>query len=111
VALPAAAASRIEKELALAPGGSFLLDTDAGSVTLAGTSESKVQVVITSKNDDIESRFDFEFDESPAAWRSMHGGKARRSGRGSTGAMEAARATRSRCPPKPRSRSRRRAVR
>lgn len=63
--LPAAAASRIEKDLALAPGGSFLLDTDAGSVTLVGISESKVRVVITSKNDDIESRFDFRFDESP----------------------------------------------
>jgi len=64
-ALPAAAASRIEKELPLAPGGSFLLDTDTGSVTLAGTSESKVHVVITSKSDDIETRFDFTFEESP----------------------------------------------
>jgi DUF4097 and DUF4098 domain-containing protein YvlB len=63
--LPAAAGSRIERELALAPGGTFLLDTDAGSVTLAGTSESNVRVVITSKVDDVESRFDFRFDELP----------------------------------------------
>ena len=60
-----AATSRIEREVALAPGGSFLLDTDVGSVTLSGASESNVRIVITSKVDDVESRFDFRFDELP----------------------------------------------
>jgi hypothetical protein len=60
----AAAGSRIEKNLALEPGGSFTLDTSVGSVELVGTSSSGARIVITSKSDDIESRYDFDFQES-----------------------------------------------
>ena len=62
---PAAAGSRIERELTLAPGGEFLLDTDVGTVEIVGTSSAKVRVVVTSRTDDIESRFDFSFNEKP----------------------------------------------
>ena len=58
-----AAGSRIEKDLALEPGGSFTLDTSVGSVELVGTSNSGARIVITSRSDDIESRYDFDFQE------------------------------------------------
>ena len=53
VAAPRAGAdSRIEKNLKLDPGGKFVLDSDAGSVTLTGSSERGASVVITSNRDD-----------------------------------------------------------
>ncbi|HEV2177605.1 MAG TPA: DUF4097 family beta strand repeat-containing protein [Terriglobia bacterium] len=55
---------RQEKTLNLAPGGSFVLQADVGSVTITGTSESGAHVVITSNRDDIASLFDFSFDSS-----------------------------------------------
>jgi hypothetical protein len=54
--------SRIERELDLAPGGSFTLDTDSGSVVVVGGEGSKVRIVVTANRDDIESLYDFRFD-------------------------------------------------
>jgi len=65
LAAPCLAGSRIENELQLQPGGSFLLDTDNGSVEIVGSDRSGVRVVITSKRDDIESEYELSFDESP----------------------------------------------
>jgi len=62
--LVAQADFRLEKKLAFESGGTFRLDTDSGSVSVTGTSGGDAEVVITSRRDDIEERFDFSFDES-----------------------------------------------
>lgn len=59
---PAAAESRIEKNLELQPKGQFILESDAGSVSVTGTSRSGAHVVITSDRNDLNSEFDFNFD-------------------------------------------------
>ncbi len=64
-ALPSLADTRIERELALQSGGKFILDTDAGSVEIVGGSGSTARVVITSKRDDFESKYDVKFEERP----------------------------------------------
>jgi len=61
--LPAAANTHIERELALAPGGSFVLDTDTGSVEVAGGSASGARVELTSSRDDFEAMYDISFEE------------------------------------------------
>ncbi len=58
----ALAQTRIEKELTLAPNGRFVLDSDAGSVTVTGTSKPGAHVVVTSNRDDLEKLFDFSFE-------------------------------------------------
>jgi hypothetical protein len=65
LAAPCLAGSRIEKEMQLQPGGSFMLDTANGSVEVVGSDRSGVRVVITSKKDDLESMYKFSFDEGP----------------------------------------------
>ena len=62
--LPARAETHIERKLTLAPGGSFVLDTDTGSVELVGGSGSGATVDITSSRDDFESMYDVDFEES-----------------------------------------------
>lgn len=62
VAGPAAAATRIEKVLKLAPGGTFSLKTDGGSIELRGGG-SEARVVLTSPKDDISQRYDLRFEE------------------------------------------------
>jgi len=62
-ALPAVGASRIDRELALEPGGQVVLDT-AGSVSVVGRTRPGVRVVVTA-NEDIESKYDVEFVEEP----------------------------------------------
>lgn len=47
--LPGLAETRIEKDLKLAPGGDFRLDTDTGSVSVAASPDAGAHVVITSK--------------------------------------------------------------
>lgn len=61
---PAFAEARIEREYDLQPGGRFVLDTDAGRVKVVGVSQDVARVTITSRND-IESRFDVDFDAKP----------------------------------------------
>jgi hypothetical protein len=61
----ALAETRIEKTLKLAPGGEFRLDTDMGKVTLVGSGESDVHVVVTSRRKDLEDLMTFRWDESP----------------------------------------------
>jgi DUF4097 and DUF4098 domain-containing protein YvlB len=61
LSVAAHADSRIEKMLPLAPGGEFVLQSDAGSVTVTGSSASGARIVITSNRDDLESLFNFDF--------------------------------------------------
>ena len=59
------AETRIEKTLKLAPGGEFRLDTDMGKVTLVGSGEPDVHVVVTSRRKDLDELMTFRWDESP----------------------------------------------
>ncbi len=61
--LPAQADFRLEKTLALAPGGEFQLNVDAGRITVRGVDRPDVRIVVTSERDDIERWFDFRFEE------------------------------------------------
>jgi DUF4097 and DUF4098 domain-containing protein YvlB len=61
----ACADSRMEKTLPLAPGGQFVLQSDGGSVTVTGSSDSGARVVITSNRSDLDSLYNFNFDSSP----------------------------------------------
>jgi DUF4097 and DUF4098 domain-containing protein YvlB len=62
--MPAAWADfRLERELKLAPGGAFILDSDTGSIEIRGVDRTGARIVITSPRDDIEERFSFAFDE------------------------------------------------
>ena len=65
IALPAVAEMRIEKTLKLDPGGEFRLDTDMGKVTLVGSSDSDVHVVLTSRRKDLDELMTFRWDETP----------------------------------------------
>ncbi|HTR04879.1 MAG TPA: hypothetical protein VMN82_16945, partial [Thermoanaerobaculia bacterium] len=62
-AAPAAAQSRLEKDLSLAPGGEFRLETDMGSVTVTGSSDAGAHLLITSKRKDLDELLTFRFDE------------------------------------------------
>ncbi len=64
LSVAARAQSRIEKTLALTPGGQFVLQSDVGSVTVTGSSSSGARIVITSNRDDLNSLFNFNFDSS-----------------------------------------------
>lgn len=63
--LPAWSGSRIERTFALGSGGELIVDTEVGGVTVVGIQGSEAHVVVTSRNDDIESDFKFDFVESP----------------------------------------------
>lgn len=69
IAPPAWADFRLERRLALAPGGLFVLSTDLGSVTLAGDSPSGVVVTVTAERDDVDRRMDFQFQEQAGTVR------------------------------------------
>ena len=64
IASPAAAESRIEKNLELQPGGRFVLESEAGSVSVSGASRSGAHIVITSERDDLNSELEFGFSSS-----------------------------------------------
>ncbi len=70
VASPARADSRLEKNLELAPGGRFTLESEVGSVTVTGTSSSGAHIIVTSPKDDIESELEFTF-TSGNGWASV----------------------------------------
>jgi hypothetical protein len=55
---------RSEKNLKLQPGGEFVIDASAGSVSVKGTAQSGAHIVITSNHDDLERLFDISFDET-----------------------------------------------
>lgn len=65
----ARADSRIEKHLALEPGGELVLRTDAGNVTVTGGGTSGADIVITSSRSDIQHDFTFSFDSNPGVAR------------------------------------------
>lgn len=58
-----AAESRIEKNLKLAPGGRFVLDSHSGSVEVTGAARDGVRVVITSDAPDLAEKWTFEVQE------------------------------------------------
>ncbi len=62
---PVLADYRVEKELALSPGGEFRLRADSGRLAVRGTSRTGARVVVTSRSDDFEDRFDLRFEETP----------------------------------------------
>jgi DUF4097 and DUF4098 domain-containing protein YvlB len=66
---PALAETRIEKNLKLDPGGKLTVASDAGSLTVTGSSTPGAHVVLTSDKDDLESRFDLKFEELPGEVR------------------------------------------
>ena len=66
---PASAEFKMNRQMALAPGGTFTLDTDIGAVTVAGDSTGGVGVSVTSGRDDFADQFDVRFDETPGEAR------------------------------------------
>jgi len=70
IATPAAAESRIEKNLDLQPGGRFTLESEVGSTTVTGASRSGARVVITSDRVDLNAELEFTF-TSGAGWASV----------------------------------------
>ena len=64
MASPAAAESRIEKNLELQPKGQFILESEVGSVTVTGASRSGAHIVITSEREDLNSELEFSFSSS-----------------------------------------------
>ncbi len=70
IAVPAAAESRIEKNLELQPGGRFTLESEVGSVTVTGSSRSGAHIVITSDRVDLNAELEFTF-TSVGGWASV----------------------------------------
>jgi DUF4097 and DUF4098 domain-containing protein YvlB len=68
-ALPARAEYRVEKNLKLAPGGEFILNSDAGSVSVMGSSEAGANIVVTANRDDVDELFNFSFETTANAVR------------------------------------------
>jgi len=62
----AAAESRMEKTLKLAPGGTFTLHTNLGTVTVVGKATPDVHLVVTSRGE-LDDLLVFRFDESAGA--------------------------------------------
>jgi DUF4097 and DUF4098 domain-containing protein YvlB len=63
-AAPLLADNRLEKDLALEPGGQFSIQTDAGKVTLTGSNDSGVHIVVTSRHKDLDEILTFRFNEA-----------------------------------------------
>ncbi len=62
VRAPAARAdSRVEKNLELAPGGRFMLESEVGSVTITGTTRPGAHIVVTSPKDNLESELEITY--------------------------------------------------
>jgi len=69
LAVPASADFRLERRLALTPGGTFTLETYVGSVSIVGDSPSGVTVTVTSSRDDLDRKMDIGFEEQPGSAR------------------------------------------
>jgi len=69
VASPAWADFRLDRMLALAPGGAFSLKADAGAVTVVGDSASGVVVTVTSSRNNLDADMDFAFEAEPGIAR------------------------------------------
>jgi len=69
LAVPASADFRLERRLALQPGGNFTIETYVGSVSVVGDSPSGVTVTVTSSRDDLDRRMDITFEERPGSAR------------------------------------------
>ena len=108
VATAAWADFKLERKLALEPGGSFILETDIGSVLLTGEPSSGARVLITS-DEDLDRDFEFAFSEEAEGSRSRSSG-AGCAGCSAGGSTTTTPASRFRCPRKPRSGSARPAV-
>jgi DUF4097 and DUF4098 domain-containing protein YvlB len=65
----ARADSRIERNLKLDPGGKFILESSGGDVVVTGRPEPGARIVVTSNRPDLESLYEFHFDEEPGAVR------------------------------------------
>ena len=63
LAPPALAESRIERDLALSPGGRLALEVDGGSVSVTGTPRSGARVVVTARREADLDDYDLRFDE------------------------------------------------
>ena len=61
-ALPARADYRVEKDLKLAPGGQFVLNSDEGSVSVIGNPEQGAKIVVTADRDDVDQLINFSFE-------------------------------------------------
>ena len=68
-AVPARADYRVEKDLKLAPGGQFVLDSDVGSVSVTGISEQGAKIVITANRDDVDELINFDFEATASGVR------------------------------------------
>jgi hypothetical protein len=60
VASPASAEFRRDLQLTLAPGATFMLDSDTGSVTISGDMTSGASVSIVSRDDEFEQHYTIE---------------------------------------------------
>jgi len=69
VVSPAAEESRLDKNLELQPGGQFVLESEAGSVSVNGGSRPGAHIVITSERDDLNSEVEFNFSSSAGVAR------------------------------------------
>lgn len=64
-AAPAQGALRIEKHLALAPGGRLVVKSEVGSVMVRGDAASGAAVVLTADRDDLEKDYEMTFEATP----------------------------------------------
>lgn len=69
VAAPALANDRVERDLALDPGGRLVVETDGASITVTGGSRSGAHVVITARDEKDLDRYKLTFEESPEGLR------------------------------------------
>ena len=67
LALPALAASRLEKTFNLQPGGRFRLETGMGRVRVTGKPGSGAHLVVDARGRDLNDLLTFRFDESPGS--------------------------------------------
>ena len=64
-AIPAQGATRIEKHLALAPGGRLIVRSEVGSVVVRGNAAAGAAVVVSADRDDLEQVYEMSFTATP----------------------------------------------